>query len=55
MRVKFENYVQDYGRKLEAAKVKPEPGNVSNTAAVQAPGVGPVSAEPSDNASKPAP
>lgn len=55
MRVKFENYIQDYGRKLEAAKVKPEPGNVSDTAAVQSPGAGPVSAEPSDNASKPAP
>lgn len=55
MRVKFENYIQDYGRKVEAAKVKPEPGSVSDTAAVQTPGAAPVSAEPSDKATKPAP
>lgn len=55
MRVKFENYIQDYGRKVEAAKVNPEPGSVSDTAPVQAPGAAPVSAEPSDKASKPAP
>jgi hypothetical protein len=55
MRVKFENYINDYARKVEAAKVKPDAGGVSDTAAVQTPGAGPVSAEPSDNASKPAP
>lgn len=55
MRVKFENYINDYGRKVEAAKVKPDAGGVADAAAVQAPGAEPAAAEPSDNVSKPAP
>jgi hypothetical protein len=55
MRVKFENYIQDYGRKVEAAKIKPDPGSVSDTAAVQAPGASPATADSSANVSNPAP
>lgn len=54
MRVKFENYVQDYGRKVDAAKVKPNDSD--NEAAADAlPQKAPVYEEPPPPANKPAP
>lgn len=55
MRVKFENYINDYGRKVEAAKVKP--GADGTTVPETAPGSSsaPPAPEAASNVSKPAP
>ncbi|MBV6497999.1 MAG: hypothetical protein CJBNEKGG_00213 [Prosthecobacter sp.] len=55
MRVKFENYINDYGRKVEAAKVKPDAGGSMEPPAAPLPGEAPPVSEPAANVSKPAP
>jgi chromosome segregation ATPase len=54
MRVKFENYVQDYGRKVDEAKVKPN-DRKNEVAAGALPQEAPVYEEPPPPANKPAP